>query len=220
MSFTNVMRYLAASAVIAVSPVQAETTDQQRLLDIQQRWAPLNYADEVNDAVVDQMAELAEETHELTEASPDNAEYLIWDGIVHSSLAKLAGGLGALSKVEMAKTQFEKALAIEPTALDGSAYASLGVLYQKVPGWPLGFGSDKKAGEYLQKALAINPDGLDVNFFYADYLVDQDQEQEAVAYLEKALAAPTLANRPVADEGRRAEAKKLLQSILKANFHQ
>ena len=47
--------------------------------------------------------------------------------------------------------------------LDGSAYNSLGVLYYKVPGWPVGFGDKAKARELLQKALAINPKGIDAN---------------------------------------------------------
>ena len=38
-------------------------------------------------------------------------------------------------------------MAIDPKALDGSAYASLGSLFYQVPGWPIGFGDDKKAAE-------------------------------------------------------------------------
>ena len=36
----------------------------------------------------------------------------------------------------------------------GSAYTSLGTLYFKVPGWPVGFGDEEKAEELLRKALA------------------------------------------------------------------
>ena len=35
--------------------------------------------------------------------------------------------------------------------------SSLGVLYYKVPGWPIGFGDKDKARDLLQKALAVNP---------------------------------------------------------------
>ena len=49
---------------------------------------------------------------------------------------------------------------------------SLGTLYYKVPGWPIGFGSDKKAREYLAKALDLNPTGIDPNYFMGEFLFD------------------------------------------------
>ena len=49
---------------------------------------------------------------------------------------------------------------INPAALNGSAYNSLGSLYAKVPGWPIGFGDKAKASVNYQKlvALAANAD--------------------------------------------------------------
>jgi cytochrome c-type biogenesis protein CcmH/NrfG len=89
----------------------------------------------------------------------------------------------------------------------------LGVLYYKVPGWPLGFGDKAKARELLQKALALNPNGIDPNFFYAEYLVETKKADEAVPYLEKALNAPPRPGRQIADAGRREEARALLAKI-------
>ena len=97
--------------------------------------------------------------------------------------------------------------------LDGSAYNSLGVLYYKVPGWPIGFGDKDKARELLQQALAINPQGIDPNYFYAEYLVETKHADEAVPYLERALQAPPRPGRNVADAGRREEARALLARI-------
>ena len=83
----------------------------------------------------------------------------------------------------------------------------------KVPSWPLGFGSMKKARTYLEKALEINPQGLDINFFYADYLADTGDRQQALTYAQRALEAPKLENRPLADAGRRAQARRLLKDL-------
>jgi Tfp pilus assembly protein PilF len=88
---------------------------------------------------------------------------------------------------------------------------SLGALYYQVPGWPLGFGDKKKAREYLEKAVKISQNGLDANYFYGDFLVDRKEYTKAVAVLERALAAPTLDQRPVADRGRRDEIEALLE---------
>jgi len=108
---------------------------------------------------------------------------------------------------------FEKSITLDPTALDGSAYTSLGSLYYQVPPWPLAFGSDSKAEEFLKKALELNPDGIDPNYFYGDFLLQNNHYTEAKVYLEKALNAPERPGRASADAGRRAEIAKALNEI-------
>ena len=102
---------------------------------------------------------------------------------------------------------------VDDQALDGSAYTSLGTLYASVPGWPVGFGSDKKAAKMLQKAIEINPDGIDSNYFYADYLLQEKQYKKAEEYLLKAQNAAPRPDRPVADEGRQEEIHAALSIV-------
>jgi Tfp pilus assembly protein PilF len=78
-------------------------------------------------------------------------------------------------------------------------------LHYKVPGWPLGFGDKKKARAYLEKALQINPNGIDPNYFYADFLRERGEYEQAIQHYEKALAAPARPGREDADAGRRQE---------------
>ncbi|WP_234264135.1 tetratricopeptide repeat protein [Hydrogenophaga sp. NFH-34] len=154
---------------------------------------------------------LAQRAHALSQEHAGRAEPLVWEGIILSSLAGEKGGLGALPLVKQAKTLYEQAIQIDPKTLDGSAYNSLGVLYYKVPGWPIGFGDKDKARDLLQKALAVNPQGIDANYFYGEFLVETGKSADAVPYLEKALQAPDRPGRPLADKGRRDEARQLLQ---------
>jgi tetratricopeptide (TPR) repeat protein len=147
------------------------------------------------------------------QSHPKNAEPAIWHGIVEASYAGAKGGLGALGLVKSARKSFESALALDPNALDGSAYTSLGSLYYQVPGWPIGFGDEKKALELLQKGLAINPNGIDPNFFYGDYLFRTGDYAGAEAALQKALKASPREGRQIADEGRRKEINELLAKI-------
>lgn len=154
---------------------------------------------------------LAAKAHALSEAHPQRSEPLVWEGIIVSSWAGEKGGLGALGLVKKAKASYETAIQLDASALDGSAFNSLGVLYYKVPGWPLGFGDKAKARELLQKALQLNPNGIDPNFFFGEYLLETGQAAEAVGYLERALAAPPRPGRQVADTGRREEARTLLE---------
>ena len=156
---------------------------------------------------------LSAKAHKVAETYPGRSEPLIWEGIIVSSWAGEKGGVGALGLVKQARADYEQAIQIDAKALDGSAYNSLGVLYYKVPGWPLGFGDKTKAKEMLHKALALNPNGIDPNFFYAEYLVETRHTDEAVPYLEKALNAPPRPGRQIADAGRREEARALLAKI-------
>jgi len=150
-------------------------------------------------------AKLAQEAAQVSTAQPGQAEPLIWQAIILASQAGAKGGLGALSLVKQARELLEQAEQLDPKALDGSVYTSLGSLYYQVPGWPIGFGDDDKARDYLQKALSVNPDGIDANYFYGDFLLDQGDYRGAVAALEKALQAPARPGREVADAGRRQE---------------
>ena len=169
-----------------------------------------------------QLPEKAQETEfeKLAKASekvagqyPRQAEPAIWHGIIEASYAGAKGGLGALSLAKSARKSLESAIAIDPTALDGSAYTSLGSLYYQVPGWPLGFGDDAKARELLQKGLALNPNGIDPNYFYGDFLFRSGDYAGAEQALRKALQAPPREGRKLADEGRRKEVNELLEKV-------
>jgi Tfp pilus assembly protein PilF len=132
---------------------------------------------------------------------------------VLSTYAGAKGGLAALGLVKRARQALEQALELDATALDGSAYTSLGSLYYQVPGWPLGFGDDDKAREYLRKALELNPKGIDPNYFYGDFLIEQGEPERARDYLSKALKAPDRPGRALADAGRREEIRRKLASL-------
>jgi tetratricopeptide (TPR) repeat protein len=174
------------------------------LVEVRADWAHIKYQLPQKERTAAYL-KLAERSHAISEATPSSAEPLIWEAIILSSLAGEEGGLSALSKVKQAKKLLEQAEKIDPYSLDGSVYTSLGSLYYQVPGWPVGFGNDDKARQYLKKALVINPDGIDPNYFYGDYLMEQGNYQEAIAIFEKALNAPERPDRPAADTGRRQE---------------
>jgi tetratricopeptide (TPR) repeat protein len=179
---------------------------------LQHGWAHAYY--ELSGAQQSRQFEtLAQHAGQLTLRYGGRAEPLVWEAIVLSSEAKFKGGLGALSLVKRARELLLAAEHIDPQALDGSVYASLGSLYAKVPGWPIGFGDKDKARTYLQKALSINPQGIDPNYFYAELLLDDGDRAGAAAFLNKALAAPPRPGREDADAGRRAEAQQLLASL-------
>jgi tetratricopeptide (TPR) repeat protein len=201
-----------AGLVLAASAAHAGLIPE--LLEVRADWAKIKYQ-MAKEKRVDELEKLAKRAHAVTESNPNAAEPLIWEAIVLASLAGEDGGLGALSKVKQAKGLLEQAEKINPDSLDGSVYTSLGSLYYQVPGWPIGFGDDNKANQYLQKALAINPEGIDSNYFYGDYLMDQGKYQDAITAFDKVLKAPERPDRPIADKGRKQEAMDAIEKARK-----
>jgi len=180
------------------------------VMKIQHQWAKANY-DTPENQQEKVFEALVTEAQKLADLNPDSAEAKVWLAIVLSTDAGVTGGFGALGKVKEARRQLEAAEKINPDALNGSIYTSLGSLYYQVPGWPIGFGDDEKAETYLKKALAINPDGIDPNYFYGDFMLEEGNYQQAIKYLEKAAAAAPRPGRPLADKGRQAEVQQKLQ---------
>lgn len=203
---------LAATALAVLLPPPAARAAgvEEAIVELQHEWEVIRYRTPPAEREK-RFEALAARAHTVSEAHPGRSEPLVWEGIIVSSWAGERGGLGALGLVKQAKALYEEAIRIDGNVLDGSAYNSLGVLYYKVPGWPVAFGDKGKARELLQKALAINPKGIDPNFFYGEYLLEARQPEQAVTYLERAIQAPARPGRQVADAGRREEARALLE---------
>ncbi len=193
--------------VVVLSPME------QDIVVLQKEWARIKYQLSDKERQLSAIHSLEEKAAKISAKYPKKAEPIIWEGIILSTDAGIVKGLSALGKVKDARKLFEKALEINPKALDGSAYTSLGSLYYQVPGWPIGFGDDEKAEGYLKKALTINPEGIDPNYFYGDFLAQDGREKEARVYLERALEAADRPSRPLADAGRRQEIKAALAKL-------
>lgn len=216
---THRRRWLAGAALAVLAgvagmlpPVARAASLDESVAELQHDWEVIRYQTPVAEREK-RFEALAAKAHKVSENFAGRSEPLVWEGIIVSSWAGEKGGLGALSLVKQAKAIYESAIQIDGNVLDGSAYNSLGVLYYKVPGWPLGFGDKAKAKELLQKALAINPKGIDPNFFYGEYLVETKQPDDAVNYLERALQAPARPGRQIADTGRREEVRAMLEKL-------
>jgi len=184
----------------------------QALITLQQQWADANYAKD-KDLKKSAFIALQKESIDLTTAFPKQAEAWIWHGIVQSSYAGFKGGMGAISLVDDAKEALEKALIIDEKALQGSAHTSLGILYLKVPGWPLSFGDDDESEKHLKIALKMNPTGIDVNYFLAEFYMEQKEYRKAKQHLIAASLAPVRPNRKNADEFRQVEINTLLIQV-------
>ena len=201
------------ACIVSTASLAAKADDfSDTLQDIQHRWAAANY-EQTGSAQKQAFEALLGDARNFAATNPGRAEALVWQGIVASTYAGVKGPLGAMSLAKEAREALMQAEALDPTVLDGSVYTSLGTLYFKVPGGLIGFGDKDLAREYLEKALQQNPDGIDPNYFYGEFLLEQKEYDAARTALLKAKNAPRRPDRPLADEGRQHEIDALLDQV-------
>jgi len=212
----RILTFFAVALLAGMASVPAMAADgdafDNTLHDIQHRWAEANY-NTSGGAQKQAFETLLEDARAFAAANPDRAEALVWQGIVASTYAGVKGPFGAMSLAKEARQVLMQAEALDPTVLDGSVYTSLGTLYSKVPGGLIGFGDKSLARDYLEKAVQQNPDGIDPNYFYGEFLLEQKEYEAAKTALLKAKNAPQRPDRPLADEGRQREIDSLLDEV-------
>ncbi len=187
---------------------------QSQMGSLAKTWAHVNYEIRDPHAEAAEARALASRASALAAQYPERAQPLAWQALAILSEADALHDLKSLELVRSARHLLERAARMDPDAIGpGSIYANLGSLYAQVPGFPLSFGDPRKARVYFEKALAADPDGLDANYFYADYLYRQEDAPGAIRALERALAAPPRPGCELADRGRKWEASQLLAKI-------
>ena len=193
-------------------PRAACASADEAAVELQREWEIVKYRTPAAERI-SRFEALSAKARRATEQFSSSSPVLIWEAVIVSSWAEAKDDLGSLDLAKRAKALYEAALKIDASALGGGAYTGLAALHYKLPGWPLSFGNEDKARELLQRALAINPQGVDPNYYYGELLVETRRPQEAVAYLERVLQAPTRPGREIGDAGRRDEARALLDKI-------
>lgn len=190
-------------------PALADPLDDA-VVGLQHEWEVVRYQTPTSERAK-RYEQLAATAQRVSEAFPQRAEPLAWEATVLASWAEEKGWFAGWGLARRARTLYEAALQIDGQVLDGAACAQLGVLYQKVPGWPFGFGDPSLARDYLRRALAVNAAGIEANASYGEYLLELDQPGEAVAYLRRAAEAAPRPGHVVGDTARREQARQLLE---------
>ncbi len=210
------MAMVVASGLMATSAWAGALEDA--ILNLQHEWAQANY--KTPDAQKEaSFKALVEKASALTAKYPNRAEPKIWEAIIRAGYAGAMGGVSsmfnAMPQMKQGRDLLLAAKKIDPNALHGSVYTTLGSFYYMVPGGFIGFGDDDKALEYLTKAIAVAPDDMDANYFMGDYWMEQKEYKKAVPYLQKVLDLPAVASRPVYSAGRKAQAAAKLAEAKK-----
>jgi tetratricopeptide (TPR) repeat protein len=177
------------------------------------KWEAIKFGVPEGDEQTKQMNALGEEADAVAARSPGVPEAMIWDGIITSERASMASAFSALGLAKRARDILEQAYNMDPARMDAGATTSLGVLYYRVPGFPIGFGDKARARQLLEQAVKLAPNGLDAWYFYGDFLYTENQYPKAVEVFQHALKIPQHPDRPLWDKNRRLMIEELLAKI-------
>jgi tetratricopeptide (TPR) repeat protein len=204
---------LLALSVLGTGALAADSLPPE-VSALRSDWDHANFALQ-GDTQKEAMLELVGRCAPLLETLVENQAALTWCGIVKASYAGKAGALSAMKYAKAARKDFEAALKLGDGETVGAANISLGTLYFKVPGWPVGFGDDDRAKELLEAGLAADPNGIDANFYMADFLYEDGDLEAAREHLERAAMTPATPGRDIAYKARQDEVAVLLAKVEK-----
>ncbi|MGH1560337.1 hypothetical protein ACRAWD_27220 [Caulobacter segnis] len=129
-----------ATSLLAAGGARADALDG-RIDGLARAWAHVNYEIPDKSAQAEGAAQVAAEADALARQNPGRAEPLVWEASRQGDpggAKRRTGRAWAWPRNPMAL--LERAEKINPAALgDGSVYTSLGLLYARVPGFPVGF---------------------------------------------------------------------------------
>lgn len=181
------------------------------LQNIEAEWATIYYnAPKSKQSLA--YHQLLDKVMTLLEQHPNNIDLIFWQAVIKATNADHQNALTALSSIKEARDLLIKAIQINPETMNGSAYVTLGTLYYMVPKWPIAFGDDRTAQELLEAALQINPNGIDSNYFYGDFLLSRGKVDEAIQYFKRAATSPTRNEQLYSDNQLKAKANLALKN--------
>ena len=210
----NFCTFAVASLLLVTSGAAAKVTDADAAVHhLQSEWERIKFTVPEGANQTNAMNALGQEADATASKFPDQVKVQIWDGIITSERAGMASMFSALSLAKRARDILARADKMDPNVLDAGAPTSLGVLYYRVPGFPIGFGDKTKARSLLESATRAAPNGLDAWYFYGDFLMSQGDNSKAEAAFNHALAIPSDSSRPLWDANRRLVIKEDLDKI-------
>lgn len=135
---------------------------------------------------------------------------LFWKAAAMGKVAEDSGIINALRMLRPMESMLLKVIELDEHYENAGAHRALGRMYHQLPGFPISFGSNRKALMHLKRAHELFPRDVITRAFYAELLYDSGRKAEARKHAEFVLATP------VADEDARefAEYVGIAQEVI------
>lgn len=143
------------------------------------------------------------------EAEPTAVDGRYWYALTIGRLGEAQGILRSLSAAGDMRRELETLLELAPD--HAGAHFALGMLYYRLPGWPLSFGDNNRALELMSAAVELAPDHTTYRLGLAELLLDMRRRDEAIELLEAIIEMPLTPNEPMESAEDKVKAQELLQ---------
>lgn len=140
---------------------------------------------------------------------PNKVEGHYWYASLIGRVGEKKGILNSLFMVKPMKEELDRCVAIDPKFPD--AYYVLGMLYWKVPGWPLSIGDKKLAVEYAAKSVELKPTSFLFQWSLYEAYEAAGKKTEATAVLEHIIKMPVAPGEEKAAVDYKQRAKDVLK---------
>ncbi|MGE3318128.1 MAG: hypothetical protein AB7I18_02430 [Candidatus Berkiella sp.] len=212
MSFAKRATQLFLSFSLCIFAWHALAAPHEEIVKLRTDWAKAKYEAPRKQQLA-ALERVISEADALNNKYPNDPEVMVWYATALSSFAQLKGGIGVLPRVKKARGLLEEALTKQPRVENGFGFGVIGAMYARVPGWPVAFGDKKKARKFLETYIKIDPKGIDSNYYYGDFLVDNGEYEAGRRHLEIAKNAPIRKGYEIQDKGRKSEIAASLAKI-------
>lgn len=143
------------------------------------------------------------------ETQPEGVEGRYWYALTIGRLGEARGILRSLSAASDMRRELETVLELAPD--HAGAHFALGMLYHRLPGWPLSFGDNNRALELMSAAVELAPDNTTYRLGLAELLLDLRRRDDAISQLETIIEMPLTPDEPVESAEDKIKAQALIE---------
>jgi len=145
------------------------------------------------------------------EAAPLGVDGRYWNALTTGRLGEARGILRSLAAAGEMRTELEAVLELAPE--HAGAHFALGMLYHQLPGWPISFGNNNQALEYMSTAVELAPENTTYLLGLAELLLDMRRRADALDHLEAIIGMPLTPTEPVESAEDKQRAGDLLRRL-------
>lgn len=147
------------------------------------------------------------------EANEDSLESNFWLSVNYGLVGREKGMIYAMRLIDPIEKHTRKALELDESYFYGAPLRVLGRLYNQLPSWPISRGDNKKALDFMLKALKHGPKFYLNHIYIADIYAATKNKAKAREHLEWVINAPLSPNHEKEDARDKEVAKDILKNL-------